>query len=363
MKKILLSIILVILLTVSVFAEEHIPYFIYNLNGHDIAMQTDDYSEYLEEYQARQTTQTLCNLPYGNTIVIDTKGVFRSHDAISLCPEYIKIKESEAGSLKKGDSIYFYIDKGTFLKNVVLLTQGNIKASAIGEGNRIKLEIQEESTEASEITLSHIIIMAGGENKSSTEKKEFCLSAKYVSDNFTKEMVLNPRFATMEWNNVMCIEHSFPYFEGQLSFQNGSSNFILNDNTFSSLQPTYKKQNYLMVPIRSLVHGIMLNNIYATQYQYNEAKAREYTTFEWNAENQSSIMKYGFGITTFQSGSNIVTIEYSKDDIRKIILPVAIEMKNNTLYIPLSTSALRIFFPYDVSTYWDITTETIYIEV
>lgn len=85
--------------------------------------------------------------------------------------------------------------------------------------------------------------------------------------------------------------------------------------------------------------------------------------FEWNAENQSATMKYGSGITTFQSGSNIITIEYSKDDIRKIILPVAIEMKNNTLYIPLSTSALRIFFPYDVSTYWDITTETIYIEV
>ena len=132
-----------VLFSLSVFAEQSSPYVIEQQeDGRLFAFEMEGYEEYIKEYKASQTTETIVMLPSGEDITISTKGVFRIYNAAVLSPEYIKIKEQKAGSLKKGDCIYFELNKGRFLKDIsAITTQGDMKATAVGNGSYIKLEI------------------------------------------------------------------------------------------------------------------------------------------------------------------------------------------------------------------------------
>jgi len=360
--------IFLLLFTNSTFAEQSTPYVIRKgVTGKPFAMRSDGYEEYIENYKASQITQTPITLSSGENITISTKGVFRRYDAVVLQPEYIKIKEEKAGTFKKGDCIYFEIDKGIFLNDVFTeTTQGDCKATASGNGSYIKLEITQTSTIPSEITLNRIMILSEGENNSGIEMKDFSLSGKYVQANAsTENILLNARFATMEWANIICIEYSEPRFEGRLSFSDNSEYCILNDNIIPISGNIYSKQEYIMVPLRSLYHAIKMNTYYCYNYNYNLYTPDEYTNILWDAEQYAVKILYDNNTAKiFQCNSNIAAIEYDTHT-KTTELPVSPEIKNNVFYVPLCVQTLNILFGRDIRQhlFWDNENKTMYIEI
>ena len=341
-------------------------------NSTPFIFQMENYEEYLQQYKVSQTTETTVTLPSGEDITISTKGVFRIYNAAVLSPEYIKIKEQKAGSLKKGDCIYFELNKGKFLKDIsAITTQGDMKATAIGNGSYIKLEITQTSTIPSEITLNRIMILSEGKNESLTEKSEFVLSltSKYVNgDNLfhnTKNVILNNRFAAME-----CYDGEYCYegfrFEGRLLFANGISYCVLNDNIISLYHDTYLKQNYLMVPLRSLYHVFIVDDHYCETHILNPS----INVFRLNWDTEQKIATIGdtdYYSVSFQDKSNSMTVirAYREQNKNSIIeLPVAAEIKNNVLYVPLCTETVEAILRWDISKYmyWDDTTKTMLME-
>ncbi len=360
-----------VLFSLSVFAEQSSPYVIEQQeDGRLFAFEMEGYEEYIKEYKASQTTETIVMLPSGEDITISTKGVFRIYNAAVLSPEYIKIKEQKAGSLKKGDCIYFELNKGRFLKDIsAITTQGDMKATAVGNGSYIKLEITQTSTIPSEITLNRIMILPEGKNKSLTEKSEFVLSltSKYVNgDNLfhnTKNIILNNRFAAME-----CYDGEYCYegfrFEGRLLFANGISYCTLNDNIISLYHDTYLKQNYLMVPLRSLYHVFIVDNHYCETYVLNPS----ISVFRLNWDTEQKIATIGdadYYSVSFQDKSNTMTVIRAYRKQNSIIeLPVAAEIKNDTIYVPLCAETAGVILRWDISKYmhWDDTAKTMLIE-
>lgn len=339
-------------------------------NSTPFIFQMENYEEYLQQYKASQTTETTVTLPSGEDITISTKGVFRIYNAAVLSPEYIKIKEQKAGSLKKGDCIYFELNKGKFLKDISsITTQGDMKATAVGNGSYIKLEITQTSTIPSEITLNRIMILSEGKNESLTEKSEFVLSltSKYVNgDNLfhnTKNVILNNRFAAME-----CYDGEYCYegfrFEGRLLFANGISYCVLNDNIISLYHDTYLKQNYLMVPLRSLYHVFIVDDHYCETHVFNPS----ISVFHLNWDTEQKIATIGdtdYYSVSFQDKSNSMTVIRAYRKQNSIIeLPVSAEIKNNVLYVPLCTETVEAILRWDISKYmyWDDTAKTMLME-
>lgn len=374
MKKIYLLLFLcIILFPFTASAEQHSPTIEKQKeqeNSTPFIFQMENYEEYLQQYKASQTTETTIALPSEKDITISTKGVFRIYNAAVLSPEYIKIKEQKAGSLKKGDCIYFELNKGRFLKDIsAITTQGDMKATAVGNGSYIKLEITQTSTIPSEITLNRIMILPEGKNKSLTEKSEFVLSltSKYVNgDNLfhnTKNIILNNRFAAME-----CYDGEYCYegfrFEGRLLFANGISYCTLNDNIISLYHDTYLKQNYLMVPLRSLYHVFIVDNHYCETYVLNPS----ISVFRLNWDTEQKIATIGdadYYSVSFQDKSNTMTVIRAYRKQNSIIeLPVAAEIKNDTIYVPLCAETAGVILRWDISKYmhWDDTAKTMLIE-
>lgn len=374
MKKIYLLLFLcIILFPFTASAEQHSPTIEKQKeqeNSTPFIFQMENYEEYLQQYKASQTTETTIALPSEKDITISTKGVFRIYNAAVLSPEYIKIKEQKAGSLKKGDCIYFELNKGRFLKDIsAITTQGDMKATAVGNGSYIKLEITQTSTIPSEITLNRIMILPEGKNKSLTEKSEFVLSltSKYVNgDNLfhnTKNIILNNRFAAME-----CYDGEYCYegfrFEGRLLFANGISYCTLNDNIISLYHDTYLKQNYLMVPLRSLYHVFIVDNHYCETYVLNPS----ISVFRLNWDTEQKIATIGdadYYSVSFQDKSNTMTVIRAYRKQNSIIeLPVAAEIKNDTIYVPLCAETAGAILRWDISKYmhWDDTAKTMLIE-
>lgn len=360
-----------VLFSLSVFAEQSSPYVIEQQeDGRLFAFEMEGYEEYIKEYKASQTTETIVMLPSGEDITISTKGVFRIYNAAVLSPEYIKIKEHNAASLKKGDCIYFELNKGRFLKDIsAITTQGDMKATAVGNGSYIKLEITQTSTVPSEITLNRIMILPEGKNENSAAKSEFVLSltSKYINgDNLfhnTKNVILNNRFATMEWYNGEYCYEGFR-FEGRLLFANGISYCILNDNIIFLYYDTYLKQNHLMVPLRSLYHVFIVDNHYCETHVLNPS----ISVFRLNWDTEQKIATIGnadYYSVSFQDKSNNMTVIPAYRKQNSIIeLPVAAEIKNNVLYVPLCTETAEAILQWDISKYmyWDDTAKTMLIE-
>lgn len=362
-----------VLFSLPVFAEQSSPYVIEQQeDGRLFAFEMEGYEEYLKEYKASQTTETTVALPSGEDITISTKGIFRAYNAAVLSPEYIKIKEQKAGSLKKGDCIYFELNKGRFLKDIsAITTQGDIKATAVGNGSYIKLEITQTSTVPSEITLNRIMILPEGKNENSAAKSEFVLSltSKYINgDNLfhnTKNVILNNRFATMEWYNGEYCYEGFR-FEGRLLFANGISYCILNDNIIFLYHDTYLKQNHLMIPLRSLYHVFIVDNHYCETHVLNPSINVYH--LNWDTEQKiATIGNNNYYSISFQNNSNTMTVihpyrgELTSDTIT---LPVAAEIKNDIIYVPLCAETAGAILRWDISKYmyWDDTAKTMLIE-
>ncbi|NDO46049.1 hypothetical protein [Clostridium sp. MD294] len=374
MKKIYLLLFLcIILFPFTASAEQHSPTIEKQKeqeNSTSFIFQMENYEEYLQQYKASQTTETTIALPSEKDITISTKGVFRIYNAAVLSPEYIKIKEQKAGSLKKGDCIYFELNKGRFLKDIsAIITQGDMKATAVGNGSYIKLEITQTSTVPSEIILNRIMILPEGKNENSEAKSEFVLSltSKYINgDNLfhnTKNVILNNRFATMEWYDGEYCYEGFR-FEGRLLFANGISYCILNDNIIFLYHDTYLKQNYLMVPLRSLYHVFIVDNHYCETYVLNPS----ISVFRLNWDTEQKIATIGdadYYSVSFQDKSNTMTVIRAYRKQNSIIeLPVAAEIKNDTIYVPLCAETVGAILRWDISKYmyWDDTAKTMLIE-
>ncbi len=308
-----------VLFSLSVFAEQSSPYVIEQQeDGRLFAFEMEGYEEYIKEYKASQTTETIVMLPSGEDITISTKGVFRIYNAAVLSPEYIKIKEHNAASLKKGDCIYFELNKGRFLKDIsAITTQGDMKATAVGNGSYIKLEITQTSTVPSEITLNRIMILPEGKNENSAAKSEFVLSL--------------------------------------------TSKYINGDNLFHNT-----KQNHLMVPLRSLYHVFIVDNHYCETHVLNPSINVYH--LNWDTEQKiASIGNNNYYSISFQNNSNTMTVihpyrgELTSDTIT---LPVAAEIKNDTIYVPLCAETAGAILRWDISKYmhWDDTAKTMLIE-
>ncbi len=355
------------------------PYIIQEREDFDtpIAIEMEGYEEYLKEYKSSQTTENTVVLPSGENITITTKGAFHSSYALSLCPEYIKIKEHKAGSLKKGDCIYFEINKGKFLKDISAdTTYGNIKATALGEGSYIKLEITETSTIPSEITLSRIMILSEQKNTNGAEKNEFTLSlsSKYIDGNnifeSVRSVILNTRFASMEWDNrTICYNEGYRFrFEGRLLFANDLNYCILNDNVMPLYYNTYMKQNYLMVPLRSLYHTFMVADDYCNTHVYHPS-LYHYYMLNWDEKQKTATIGDTDDYNAcFQNNSNIVTVMRAyrepPNNTNTIELPVSAEIKNNVLYVPVCIETVEIILNQNMQEYmhWNDNAKTMLIE-
>lgn len=252
-----------------------------------------------------------------------TEGSFLRHDDAYARPSYIKIKENTAGALQEG-SIYITIDEGTLLKDMkCTTTSGDIIASAIGNGKTIKIDIEQQSTMPSEITITNLMILTNRMNENEWKERE-CILSVSVSNNLyknlfseysTENIILNTRFwAQHNFPRQICYEH---YFGGRLAFTADKNYYILNDNKIDMNGTSYIKDNILMVPVYSLGEALFLDNIYNFQYNYSIPYGwndYEYSHFfNWYNNNHSASILYRHYVL-FQNQSNIAQTFYDYDE-------------------------------------------------
>ncbi len=371
--------IFILLFANIVFAEqqnEEIPDYLYKEeteNGIYYLPNERKYEEYMDNYIASQITST--EIPYSNgTITISTKGAFSVYDSACVRPPYIKIKESAPGILKQGTTIYLHIDDGTLLKEMNCdTTLGDVVAYASGNRNTIEINIEKQSTEPSEITITNIAILTNRAHDDKFTKRESTLSISVLNtlpENMFSEysennMILNERF----WMQDNCIGvYCYGYrFEGRLAFPANENYYLLNDTKFDMKGNSYIKNDTLMVPLYSLVEALYIGDSYCYSYNY-----RYHDTYDiarnllWNAENQCATMIYERN-AIFQNQSNIVQIfdAYHKDYSPKAIeytiqMPVNAEMKNGILYVPVKYAIMAVRYNNTPPFYWNEKTKTFY---
>ncbi len=374
--------IFLLLFTNSTFAEQNLPYYVVNKEEareysyyKNYGIDDKKHQKYIDDYKASQITATEISLSTGN-ITICTEGSFLTHDSAYARPNYIKIKEDAAGVLQKG-SIYLTIDEGTLLKEMkCTTTSGNIIASAVGNGKTLKIDIEQQSTMPSEITITNLMILTNRMNENEWKERECILSVSVsneldknlFSEYSTENIILNARFwAQHNILRELCYDY---YFRGRLSFTAGKNYYILNDTKFDMEGSSYIKDNTLMVPVYSLGEALFLDNIYSFQYNYsipygwNDYEHSHF--FNWYDNNQSASILYRYNVL-FQNQSNIAQTfyDYDKKDFTPkningtIQMPTNAEIKYGVLYVPVR-SAIDALTYNDTNFYWDEKTKTFY---
>ncbi len=369
--------IFIFLFTNIVFAEqqnEEIPDYLYKEEtekGIYYLPNERKYEEYMDNYIASQITST--EIPYSTgNIIISTKGPFSVYDSACVHPPYIKIKESAPGILKQGTTIYLHIDDGTLLKEMNCdTTLGDVVAYASGNRNIIEINIEKQSTEPSEITITNIAILTNRAHDNKFTKRESILSISVLNtlpENMFSEysennIILNERF-WMQDNRigVYCYDYRF---EGRLAFPANQNYYILNDTKFNMKGNSYIKNNILMVPLYSLVEALYMGSNYCFSYRYHYPYDIS-NCLKWNAENQYATVFYKRN-AIFQNQSNIVQIfdEYNKDYSPKAItdtiqMPVNVEIKEGVLYVPVKYAIIAICYNNTAPYYWNEKTKTFY---
>lgn len=369
--------------TNSTFAEQNLPYYVVNKEEareysyyKNYGIDDKKHQKYIEDYKASQITATEISLSTGN-ITIYTEGSFLRHDAAYARPNYIKIKEDVAGALKQG-SIYITIDEGTLLKEMkCTTTSGNIVASAVGKNKTIKIDIEQQSTIPSEITITNLTILTNRTNENEWKERESILSVS-VSNNLyknlfseysTENIILNTRFwAQHNFLRTICYEH---YFGGRLAFIADKNYYILNDNKIDMKGTSYIKDNILMVPVYSLGEALFLENIYHFEHNYSIPYGQngfEHSHFlNWYENNQSASILYRHYVL-FQNQSNIAQFfyDYNRENyIPKSIddtmeMPTNAEIKDGILYVPVKYALIALTSENSNSFDWDEKTKTFY---
>lgn len=375
--------IIIILFGHTAFAEQNLPDYVVNKEEareysyyKNYGIDDKKHQEYIDDYKVSQITATEISLSTGN-ITICTEGSFLTHNSAYARPSYIKIKEDAAGVLEKG-SIYLTIDEGTLLKEMkCTTTSGDIIASAVGNSKTIKIEIEQQSTMPSEITITNLTILTNRMNENEWKERECILSVSVsneldknlFSEYSTENIILNTRF----WAQHNTLRQGCGgdyYIGGRLSFTADKNYYMLNDTKFDMEGSSYIKDNTLMVPVYSLGEALFLDSIYSVRYNYSIPYGQndfEHSHFlNWYDNNQSASILYRCNVL-FQNQSNIAQTFYDydeKDFTPKSIddtieMPTNAEIKYGVLYVPVR-SAIDALTYNNTNFYWDEKTKTFY---